>query len=126
MITNEERREVALRLGEYASGLPSTYACLIHDWINVLEYCGVRLNSATRREQVERLADLIDPTCKACRDTLCYSETMIMPEREIVVYRCSECGEIIGYDDYDPETDAPTYCETCGSRITGIGEPWDE
>ena len=39
----------------------------------------------------------------------------------------SACGQVLTYDaDFDPETDSPAYCESCGSRVTGIGEPLDE
>lgn len=57
---------------------------------------------------------------------LFYPATGLTEEHEEAVFMCGKCGEIASYDeDYDPETDLPTYCMRCGSRITGIGEPWD-
>lgn len=118
MATDTDRREVARKLRELPDN--STYPDLIgaiadHDgWY-------------AAADAADRLADLIDPTCEARRDALFYPATGLTPEHEETVYRCGECGEIISYDEgYDPETDLPAYCERCGSRITGIGEPWDE
>lgn len=81
----------------------------------------------------DRLADLIDPTCEVHRDTV-FKPAVLYPDRELddvgrdeTVFRCGKCCEIVSYDeDYNPETDSPAYCETCGSRIIGIGEPWNE
>lgn len=77
------------------------------------------------QDAINRLADLIDATCEAHRDVILYPATDLTPEHEEIVYRCDECGEIVSFDeDYDPKTDLPAYCLRCGSRITGIGEPW--
>lgn len=126
MATDDERREVARRLRElrgldyckdprYAVGLASDAIGASHS------------NGYSWDKMLDRLADLIDPTCEVHRDALFYPATDLMPEHEETVYRCGSCDGMVSYDeDYDPETDAPAYCETCGSRITGIGEPWDE
>ena len=130
MATDDDRRRVAAALREYASfdcEDEGEEECLVDcaDWgervLNLLG-CG-----DTEGECYAALADLIDPTCVAHRDQLFYPATDLMPEHEETIYRCGSCYEIVSYDeDYDPETDAPAYCEMCGSRITGIGEPWDE
>lgn len=80
-----------------------------------------------RLEDVMRLADLIDPTCKACLCTMFHPATELTPEFEEDVYVCSECGEVLSYDeDFDPDTDYPAYCESCGFRVAEIGEPCNE
>lgn len=118
MISDDERREVALRLRELPDD--STYLDLIGA---IVEHDGWY----TAADAADRLADLIDPTCKAHRDVLFYPATGLTEEHEEAVFMCGKCGEIASYDeDYDPETDLPTYCMRCGSRIIGIGEPWDE
>ena len=130
MVTDDERRRVAAALREYASfdcEDEGEEECLVDcaDWgERVLNLLGCW---DTEVECYEALADLIDPTCVAHRDQLFYPATDLTPEYEETIYRCGSCDEIVSYDDdYDPETDAPAYCEMCGSRITGIGEPWDE
>ena len=118
MVTDDERREVAQRLRELPGD--STYPDLIGV---IADHDGWYPAS----DAADRLADLIDPMCKACRDTLFYPDTGLTPEYEETIYRCSACGQVLTYDaDFDPETDSPAYCESCGSRVTGIGEPLDE
>ena len=146
MITDNDRREVARRLrGIDAERLDRMYGmdgdggeCTDPDMSKAgrglmlgaiaeavgLHYAPYYFNAAPLRD---RLADLIDPTCEVHRDTVLYPATDISPEHEELVFRCDRCGAVVSYDaGYDPETDAPAYCEICGSRITGIGEPWDE
>lgn len=40
---------------------------------------------------------------------------------EVEVWACSECENVISwdYDDYDPDTDGPSYCENCGAKVVG-------
>lgn len=136
MITGYERREIAARLRKCT--LPKNYTqAQGGGWSHL---CDMALAVGLKPEDrptawdlAQRLADLIDPTCEARRDTV-FKPAVLYPDTESddvgyeeTVYRCSRCGEIVSYDeDYDPETDLPAYCERCGSRITGIGEPWDE
>lgn len=117
-----ERREVARRLEEYASGLPSTCTYLVHDWISVLEYCGVHLDSATRREQVERIADLIEPeperTCQIVSafdtDELEDVQDLIASSPEdTLAYMCKSCGFDFRYE----RGLYPNYCPNCGARM---------
>lgn len=131
MVTDDERRKVAARLREYASWDEDG------ELVGCTEFGEAVLNRLscgdTERECFNALADLIDPTCEARRDTV-FKPAVLYPDiesddvgREETVYRCSGCGEIVSYDeDYEPETDLPAYCMRCGSRITGIGKPWDE
>lgn len=123
MPTDDERREVARRLRELASDDEEVSD---FDLAKTLDLGAVSRYGYDPRD-VERLADLIDPTCEVHRDTLFYPATELTPETESTVFRCGACEEIVSFDeDYDPKTDAPVYCEMCGSRITGIGEPWNE
>ena len=70
-------------------------------------------------EAAKRLADLIDPTCLARADV---EDTPDGGQFEC--WSCSVCGAILSVDpDYDTDTDGPTYCEMCGHRIIGKGEP---
>lgn len=121
MSTDEERRAVARNIREnYVRGgmgykIASSYNIAMAIGMNP----GILVGDI---ELWNRLADLIDPTCEARRDEFLYSGDFVE-----TVFRCSACGCVVSYDDdFDPETDAPAYCEMCGSRITGIGEPWDE
>ena len=121
--TDKKRREVAARLRKNAnSGAP----LLLLVAMTAFD-CPIEGQNVTTQEAALRLADLIDPTCEVHRDALFYPATDLTWEYEETVFRCGKCEEIVSYDaDYDPETDLPAYCERCGSRITGIGEPWDE
>lgn len=124
MVTDDERRSAAEKLRRLADGYTT-----IGDMEDALGICmsSPDVDLERNARDLHRLADLIDPTCKACRDTLFYPDTGLTPEHEETIYRCSSCGQILTYDaDFDPETDSPAYCESCGSRVTGIGEPWDE
>lgn len=79
--------------------------------------CSPKLGS--EKGVFESLADLIDPTCLACKDL---EDTPDGGQFEC--WSCSECGNIVSScPDYDTDTDGPTYCEVCGHRIVGKGEP---
>lgn len=142
MATDNERREVAARLrGRQGAVGQDEDSPELTKWEDLAAivltpeefYACMRFKNRDNRAQAirsiiaGRLADLIDPTCEVHRDALFYPATDLTPEHEEAVFRCGKCEEIVSYDaDYDPETDLPAYCERCGSRITGIGEPWDE
>lgn len=120
---NNKRREVAERLRELAGGYVT-----IGDFQRAIGFStSTEIDIDRDAKELRCLADLIDPICEACRDTLFYPDTGLTPEYEETIYRCSACGQVLTYDaDFDPETDSPAYCESCGSRVTGIGEPLDE
>lgn len=65
-------------------------------------------------ELFDRLADLIDPTCKPMITVESLTESLTKYTSE-----CSECGAIFG--DFptreQAETTHPTYCPCCGSRV---------
>lgn len=143
MVTDDERREVAQRLRGLNGNISHVrrvyedegFSILCEDQADYYQICHAvagylpaeHMHPCDYEELHARLADLIDPMCKACRDTLFYPDTGLTPEYEETIYRCSACGQVLTYDaDFDPETDSPAYCESCGSRVTGIGEPLDE
>lgn len=93
MTNREEREEVAkkLREGGIARNVSEAYVLLLH-------CIGIRPQLPavyTYKPALERLADLIDPTCKP-----------VEAGNNIV---CSECGADL-YDD-------DLYCPHCGARI---------
>lgn len=122
MVTNDERRRVAAELREYASWDSEDedseeFLVDCTDWgervLNLLD-CG-----DSEGECYARLADLIDPTCLARPDV---EDTPDGGQFEC--WSCSVCGNIVSSDpSYDTDTDGPTYCEVCGHRIIGKGEP---
>ena len=93
MISREEREEVAKKLREdnIARNEAEAYVLLLH-------CIGIRPQLPavnTYKPALERLADLVDPTCKP-----------VEADNNIV---CSECGADL-YDD-------DLYCPHCGSRV---------
>lgn len=68
-------------------------------------------------ELFDRLADLIDPTCKPMITVESLTESLTKYTSE-----CSECGAIFG--DFptreQAETTHPAYCPCCGSRVISI------
>lgn len=114
MATDDERREVARRLRELGKVVydPDNTYELMADALGVDDFEGTD-------ELFNRLADLIDPTCLARADV---EDTPDGGQFEC--WSCSVCGNIFSVDpDYDTETDGPAYCEACGHRIVGKGEP---
>ena len=117
MVTDDERREVAERLRELDDSELQVYD---------MTYFAIRSAVGCEGDQcpdgrklVDRLADLIDPTCLARADV---EDT---PDGgQFDCWSCSVCGNILSSDpDYDTDTDGHTYCEVCGHRIIGKGEP---
>ena len=117
VVSDDERREVAERLRSVArevdrGGFSET---IKHVKLAVFEDLDRYRPSGT----LDRLADLIDPTCLARADV---EDTPDGGQFEC--WSCSVCGNIVSVDpDYDTETDGPAYCEACGHRIVGKGEP---
>lgn len=83
--------------------------------VKAMEIIRVSIDAAYDYDELfDRLADLIDPTCKPVItvESLTASLTKYTSE-------CSECGAIFG--DFptreQAETTHPTYCPCCGSRV---------
>lgn len=110
MPTDKERREVAQRLRERAGKRILNLSELL--------WC-IGCDDGDDAAAWNRLADLLDPTCLACPDV---EDTPDGGQFEC--WSCSVCGNIVSADpDYDTEMDGPAYCEVCGHRIVGKGEP---
>ena len=115
MVTDDERHRVAERLRELARDVDE-----VSDF-DLARALGLEATSRYGYDSgdVLRLADLIDPTCLARADV---EDTPDGGQFEC--WSCSVCGNIVSVDpDYDTETDGPAYCEACGHRIVGKGEP---
>ena len=121
MISDDERREVARRLRQAWANVPDKNPVRHHMRVLYEIYAAVGLNDdgVDAIDLFDRLADLIDPTCLARADV---EDT---PDGgQFDCWSCSVCGNILSSDpDYDTETDGPAYCEACGHRIVGKGEP---
>ena len=114
MTSDNERREVARKLRETGEELGSSVLL----WYHIAKILGVR-TATDGKTACDRLADLIYPTCLARADV---EDTPDGGQFEC--WSCSVCGNIVSVDpDYDTETDGPAYCEACGHRIVGKGEP---
>lgn len=102
MATSDERREVAESLRYSAE--QSCYAGVFDQ--EVLSILGVGMgkeDGLSDANDVRRLADLIDPTCR------------MEPEGE--GFRCSACGtyhDMSGFDEFPWPR-----CPECGSRVKG-------
>ena len=109
MATSEERREVAARMrmcAKTTNGTRDFNMCLSH-WVGIDGVTDDKGNlfsiQADRREAeltLERLADLIDPTCTA---------PLGEHEHGWLTRECSECGYTIKTGD--------RYCPGCGARL---------
>lgn len=113
--TSDERREVAARLRWLASDPgaqtrgpygPSTYA------ITCDAIFGQGIGGPSETQFLNRLADLIDPTCR--------NEYSNLNDRSFL---CSKCGyEAFTYDDSNCDPDEFEFCPHCGARVVEGGE----
>ena len=127
MATDDERQCVANALRRLATKHDGIASVILENRLGLESDDRFLYGSVFTSKSVSRLADLIDPTCEARRDTVITPANSGLSESEDTVFRCGACGEILTWDEnFDPETDAPSYCEFCGARVTGIGKPWDE
>ena len=106
------REEVAkkLREGGIARNEAEAYVLLLH-------CIGIRPQLPavnTYKPALERLADLIDPTCKPHITSEILTESITKYTAE-----CSNCGAIFG--DFptmeQAKTTHPVYCPSCGARV---------
>lgn len=97
--TNEERREAAANLRKIHLGGANKdlIELMLSDAIGAWHENGISWDYIT-----ERLADLIDPTCKIEDDNPWMSE---------FAYVCNSCGE------HFSTCDKPNYCPGCGARV---------
>lgn len=110
MPTNDERRKIAAELRENRDPLtPYNLVDYIFDdpW-----------NHDSGEEVAARLADLIEPEERTCRNTV---------GKPFVGYRMFSCSECGAYLEVDGDTDAnlfaggerpmPRYCPNCGAKV---------
>lgn len=112
MISPEERREVAERLRFCARETNGTrdFSMYLGHWVNADEEQGgnpftVQANRKSAERTLEKLADLIDPTC----------EVVPFDEESMRLPHCSRCGQPM----LKPW---PNFCPCCGARVTSGGE----
>ena len=118
--TSEERREVAERLRKEANGYRRNRAHGVRTEIDLGDVPGVFqdmthfcwLHGTVRCEDMlDRLADLIDPTCHIEDDDWA-SQQCMGP-----MLSCNRCGNAF------PEINGPyQYCPCCGARVVERGE----
>ena len=97
--TSEERREAAANLRKIHLGGANKdlIELMLSDAIGAWHENGISWDYIT-----ERLADLIDPTCKVEDDN---------PFMNDFAYVCNSCGE------HFSTCDKPNYCPGCGARV---------
>ena len=106
-MTNREEVAEKLREGGIARNVSEAYVLLLH-------CIGIRPQLPavyTYKSALERLADLIDPTCHEIIE--------LEPDGIGAPYRytstCSNCGQVWGEAMYFPHV--PVYCPSCGARV---------
>lgn len=112
MISREEREEVAKKLREdnIARNEAEAYVLLLH-------CIGIRPQLPavnTYKPALERLADLIDPTCHVTDEEVTHEPTL--NALAVHVYECDKCGWYF----YMAEVcchPKPFYCPMCGARV---------
>lgn len=109
MLTKEEREETlkTIRKGGIARNVSEAYVLLLH-------CIGIRPQLPavnTYKPALERLANLIDPTCHEIVEL--ESDGVGAPHR--YTSRCSNCGQVWGEAVYFPQV--PVYCPNCGARV---------
>lgn len=110
MPTNDERRAVAARLRELhlGGGSKDLIELTLSDAIGAWRVSGMSWDFIT-----ERLANLIEPEERTCRDVSRGGEN----------FKCSECGTVVEVE-YDDSllyigglTDDFDYCPRCGRKV---------
>lgn len=118
MLTKEEREETlkTIREGGIARNVSEAYVLLLH-------CIGIKPQLPavnTYKPALERLADLIDPTCHmSCEygngddETDEYMEEIFCTPEDTVACHCHSCDEVFRYD----RNVIPNYCPNCGARV---------
>lgn len=116
MATDNERREVAERMRErpVARNIKEAYVAIVQAvgvrpcLLSHEGESGDRFNAAAYAEALDRLADLIDPTCHAVHSDTAADDELV----------CSECGALVGVEREDGNLlFCSRYCECCGARV---------
>lgn len=115
-MTSDERRDVAERLRERARETNGTrdLSMYLEHWVNADEEQGgnpftVQADRKSAERTLEKLADLIDPTCEV--------ESMELRDEcdEATPYTLTlSCGHRMGAESHG---DIPRYCPVCGARV---------
>lgn len=116
-MTSDERREVAERLRELPSYADADGCCTAWDVLFALGLKQCDVIDFVRADDAQRLADLIDPTCK--------DEADVNP---VDGFMCSACGwwgnaqQAWSNGWGEPDFDSPTeyairFCPNCGARV---------
>ena len=116
MPTNDERRAVAARLRWLTMAYKDVFGVYVLNAIG-LDFTNSR-GTYCSNDSVRRLADLIEPEERTCRNTVG------KPFAGYRMFSCSECG---AYLEVDGDTDAnlfaggerpmPRYCPNCGAKV---------
>lgn len=118
MLTKEEREETlkTIREGGIARNVSEAYVLLLH-------CIGIKPQLPavnTYKPALERLADLIDPTCHMSYEcgngddeTDEYMEEIFCTPEDTVACHCHSCDEVFRYD----RNVIPNYCPNCGARV---------
>lgn len=103
MASSEERREVAQALRD--ANDTELYVMYLNEILaGILGVCPTDSYENVERKILDRLADLIDPTCH-----------VVIPNEMDGECFCSECGALLGEYGYT------AYCPCCGARCVDNG-----
>lgn len=107
--TSDERREVAARLRSCVPEINgmNDFAMFLNHWIgvgnaNVDGLFSVKSDRRTAEMTLEKLADLIDPTCHNASP------------QAWGTFECSKCGAQTWYQSIETR---PRFCPDCGARV---------
>ena len=107
------RQEVAEKLREAGERLRSSCCSGAAVFVTIKDIIGMS-KVINRKAFFDRLADLIDPTCKPYITCESLTESLTKYTSE-----CSNCGAIFG--DFptikQAKTTHPVYCPSCGARV---------
>ncbi|WP_040651043.1 hypothetical protein [Olsenella profusa] len=102
MAASDERREVAERL-RAEMGFYDEKAV----FNAVFGRMPIEMYISERKRLILRIADLIDPTCRAVRSDTSNDDELV----------CSECDSSLGVSLRDGRTLLPRHCACCGARV---------
>lgn len=104
MTSSEERREVAKRLRVYSHDFD--FGDSDPFWYVAKAAFG-DVDAHTYHSVFARLADLIDPTCRAVHQGTSMDDELV----------CSECVASLGVEADGKRVFVPNFCSCCGSRV---------